>query len=234
MRPLLTAVVFLCGAVVAAPLPKEPPVPEVTKAHITISQNNLKQIGTAFHNFSSANQDALPGDILDKNGKPLLSWRVAILPYVEQETLYGQFKLDEPWDSKNNKPLIEKMPKLYAPIRVKAPVGTTFYQTFTGKDTLFDKHKPQFNIGNIPDGVSNTALVIEAGEPVVWTKPIDIAYDAKKPVPKLGGMFDGVANVARGDGEVFTMKKCPDDKELRKFITVADQEATATDKLLEK
>ncbi len=51
--------------------------------------------------------------ILDKNGKPLLSWRVALLPYIEQDALYRQFKLDEPWDSEHNKKLIAQMPKIY-------------------------------------------------------------------------------------------------------------------------
>ncbi len=52
--------------------------------------------------------------IYDKNGKPLLSWRVQILPYIEQQPLYNEFHLDEPWDSEHNKKLLGKMPKTYA------------------------------------------------------------------------------------------------------------------------
>src|SRR5262249_50595397 len=59
--------------------------------------NNLKQIGVAFHNYLS-NHGAFPASaIYGKDGKPLLSWRVALLPYLEQEALYREFKLDEPW-----------------------------------------------------------------------------------------------------------------------------------------
>src|SRR5262249_54565466 len=145
-----------------------------------------------------------------------------ILPFIEEDTLYRAFKLDEPWDSANNKKLIEKMPKIYAPIRVKSGAGMTFYQTFTGKGALFVDHKPAFKLSTIPNGTSTTAQAVEAGERVVWTKPQDIPFDEKKALPKLGGMFDGECNVARCDGSVFCMKKNPDEKELKKLIMPAD------------
>src|SRR5262249_54507479 len=55
------------------------------------STNNLKQIGLAMHNFHSSN-GRFPADIVDNEGKPLLSWRVAILPFVEQQALFNEFK----------------------------------------------------------------------------------------------------------------------------------------------
>src|SRR6476646_454448 len=62
--------------------------------------NKLKQLALAFHDFADKNGGAFPTDaIRDKNGKALLSWRVALLPFLEEGTLYKQFKLDEPWDS---------------------------------------------------------------------------------------------------------------------------------------
>src|SRR5438477_2970944 len=75
--------------------------------------HNLKQIGLAMHNYRSAN-DAFPMPaITDKNGKPLLSWRVAILPFIEQGELYNKFHTDEPWDSPHNKALLKEMPPTY-------------------------------------------------------------------------------------------------------------------------
>ncbi len=68
-------------------------------AHRAQCTNNLKQIALAYHNVHSATNTFPPPAIADKDGKPLLSWRVAILPYVEQQELYNKFKLDEPWDS---------------------------------------------------------------------------------------------------------------------------------------
>src|SRR5947209_5856729 len=74
-------------------------LPAPTPKELMGSSNNLKQIVIAFHNYASANNNALPNNLYTKDGKALLSWRVVILPYIEQEALYKQFKLDEPWDS---------------------------------------------------------------------------------------------------------------------------------------
>jgi hypothetical protein len=99
--------------------------PPSWKAVVT-SQNNVKQIALAFHNYESTFA-FFPQDVKDKNGKPLLSWRVQILPYIEEDALWKQFKMDEPWDSDTNKKLIEKMPKVFAPVHTKAKAGHTFY-----------------------------------------------------------------------------------------------------------
>ncbi len=225
----LLPVVLLAGmAALPATAAHEP-----TKKELTTSVTNLKQIAIACHEyFDTTNR--LPGNIYSKDGKPLLSWRVAILPYVEQEELYKEFKLDEPWDSANNKKLIDKMPKLYAPVRVKAKAGETFYQTFTGKDALFGEKGPQYKISNIPDGTSNTALVVEAGEPVTWTKPADLPFDQKKDLPKLGGLFDGEFHVGLCDGSVMRVKKDFDAQEMKNLIMPADGNVIDLKKLQKK
>src|SRR5262245_10717321 len=92
------------GLVLAAPAKKEkdePPGP-ITEEQLNQSSKNLKEFGLGWHNFESINGH-LPGNQLDGKGKALLSWRVQILPFIEQDELYKQFKLDEPWDSENNK-----------------------------------------------------------------------------------------------------------------------------------
>jgi hypothetical protein len=231
MRATLLCAVLFGGlaAVVAVPVTQAQESAPITARDIRTAQNNLKQIAIAFHACHDVNAQ-LPRDITDKDGKPLLSWRVAILPYIEEEKLYLQFKLDEPWDSANNKPLVEKMPKLYAPLRVKAKAGETFYQVFTGDGTLFGPKKKTTFVG-ITDGTSNTGMVFEAGEPVVWSKPADMPFDEKKALPKLGGLFDGECNVALCDGSVIRMKKDADEKELKKFIMPADGNVIDIDKL---
>ena len=144
----------------------------------------------------------MPNNVLDaKAKKPLLSWRVHLLPSLEEEQLYKQFKLDEAWDGDTNKKLVEKMPTVFAPIRVKAKPGETFYRGFTGAGTVFEAGA-RYGIAQIPDGTSNTVGVVEAGEPCVWTKPDDLMFDEKKPLPKLGGLFDGDFHVALMDGSV--------------------------------
>src|SRR5262249_1456363 len=158
------------------------------------SQTNLKQIGLALHNFHD-NFGYLPGGIYGPDGKPGLSWRVAILPYIEQDVLFRQFKLDEPWDSEHNKKLIEKMPKQYASPTGSGEPGTTFYRGFTGQGTVMDLRQsgrpgaviPARRFTDITDGTSNTLIVAEAAEAVIWTKPDELAFSPSGPLPKLGG-----------------------------------------------
>ena len=221
--PICTAVFLGVASLIAAPTPKEnkkldPP----TAKELQASQNNLKQIGIAFHSYNDAH-NALPNNLVDKDGKPTLSWRVQLLPYIEETALYKEFKLDEPWDSKTNKALIERMPKLFAPIRVKAEKGGTFYRSFNGPDTAFETGKQVFFPRSFTDGTSNTILVVEAGEACIWTKPDDLPYDAKKPLPKLGGLFDGDFHVVFADGVVKTGngKKMNAD-EFRLLLTMSD------------
>jgi hypothetical protein len=214
----LAVLVAALGAVPDAALAQEKLAP-ATRREMARAVNNMKQIGLAFHAFHDTT-GSFPTDIKDKDGKALLSWRVAILPYIEQDQLYKLFKLNEPWDSANNKPLIAKMPEIYAPIRVKGKEGETFYQTVTGPNTLFDG-KTRRTFVNITDGTSNTGMVFQAAEAVTWSKPADMVLDAKKPL-KLGGMFDGESHVTMGDGSVKTLKKDPDANELKKLINPAD------------
>jgi hypothetical protein len=225
----ILANVFL-ASVLAFPAINADDQAPITKKDLRTSSNNLKQIVLSFHNHNDAYGN-LPTDILDKDGKPLLSWRVAILPFVEEQPLWKQFKMDEPWDSPNNKKLIEKMPKLYAPVRIKAKAGETFYQVFTGEKAPFGgKMKPSIP-GSFPDGTSNTGMVFEAGDPVIWTKPADLAFDEKKALPKLGGLFDGEFHVGMADGSVKLLKKDADEKELKKLIMPGDGESIDFKKL---
>jgi hypothetical protein len=208
------------------PSPEPGPTwPKTTAAHRAQSQNNLKQLALAFHNHLAAYKYFPAAAAFSKGKKPLLSWRVAILPYIEQDALYKQFKLDEPWDSPHNKKLIAKMPKIFALPMVGKPAkaGHTYYQVFTGKDTAFVPGAARGpGVGNFPDGFSNTALVVEAFEPVPWTKPEDVVYDPKKPLPKLGGLFKEGFNVALADGSVRSIGRKAKEVALRRLITPAD------------
>jgi len=139
--------------------------------------NNLKQIGLAMHNYLSDHKAFPPAFSADKAGKPLLSWRVLILPYVEQQALYNEFHLDEPWDSPHNKTLIEKMPALYScpsDLAPKPGAGKTTYLTPRGERTIFPG-AVGVKLKEVVDGTSNTILTIDvpADKAVPWTKPDD-------------------------------------------------------------
>jgi RNA polymerase sigma factor (sigma-70 family) len=200
-------------------------------ANRAISQNNLKQIALAFHNYHDTNQHFPAGAIYSKEGKPLLSWRVAILPFLDQAALYKAFKLDEPWDSEHNKKLLAQMPKVYElPGKKTADKHVTFYRVFAGKDTLFDGEEGK-SLAKIRDGTSNTILALEAADPVVWTKPEELAYADNAALPKLGGYFTGGFNVAMCDGSVRFVSQSVDEKALRLFITPNDGQVVDHDAL---
>jgi hypothetical protein len=183
------------------------------------STNNLRQIAIAMLSMES-NDGVLPTSaIYSKAGKPLLSWRVAILPYIEQNTLYEQFKLDEPWDSEHNKKLLDKMPNVYAPTTGDLKDRTkTYYKVFVGKSAAFEENTP-LKIAAFTDGLSNTILAIEAGDPVPWTKPDDIPFDLKKPLPKLAGPFKGFTLAVFADGHAMSIPATADPKKLLGSIT---------------
>lgn len=147
------------------------------------SSNNLKQIGIALHNYHDVNGVLPAAAIVDKKGKPLLSWRVAILPYIEQDNLYRQFKLDEPWDSPHNIKLSKTVVKVYQLPYGEQKPGITHYRAFVGNGAAFDPIQG-LKLADFLDGTSNTMLAFEAAEGVPWTKPDDIEFDPKKPMLK--------------------------------------------------
>jgi prepilin-type processing-associated H-X9-DG protein len=187
------------------------------------SQNNLKQLAIAMHNYHDKNGHFPPAAVYDKNGKPLLSWRVLLLPYLAEDQLYGEFHLDEPWDSDHNKKLLARMPKVFALNPETAASGETVYQAFVGKGTLFEGRKGT-EIRGILDGTSNTIMFIEAAKTVPWSKPANLLVDAQKPLPKIGGHFSGGANAAFCDGSVRYLSDKIDEATLRALITIAGGE----------
>jgi hypothetical protein len=193
--------------------------------------NNLKQIGLAMHNYHEVYNGLPAAAIIGKKGKPLLSWRVAVLPFVEQDALYRQFKLDEPWDSDHNKKLLDTtaMPRVFAVEGVTKPTDkTTHVQVFRGNGAMFDLvqgHKLQ----SIADGTSNTFMVVMGKTAVPWTKPDDIEYDPKKEAHDFFLWVNDVTNIAFGDGSVRTVSKKAKAASLHALITKAGGEVANVD-----
>jgi RNA polymerase sigma factor (sigma-70 family) len=197
------------------------------------TRNNLRQIGIALQNYASAYGQLPAPAIYDKNGKPLLSWRVALLPFIDQDNLYKQFKLDEPWNSEHNKPLSDHLIKVYAP-----PDGedrekpVTYYQAIVGQGAAWEPRKPMRFPASFIDGTSNTILVVEAATPVPWAKPEDLAYVPDQALPKFGGLFGGAFHALFADGAVHFLSGRADEATLRAAITPAGGEVIDFDKLL--
>lgn len=191
------------------------------------TRHKLKQIGVALHAHHDVFKQLPHPAITDKNGKPLLSWRVAILPYVEQQKLHQLFKLEEPWDSPHNLTLLDKMPDVY-----KVPLATgmkytpeqlknTHYQAFVGANTLFDPAK-KLRLDALPDGTTNTFHVVEAARAVPWTKPEDLTFDQNPIKPRLGGLFPDGFHALMGDAGVQFFPNSYTEAQLRPFVTFND------------
>jgi hypothetical protein len=159
------------------------------------------------HNFHDTHKHFPPAAICDKDGKPLLSWRVAVLPYIDQNELYKQFHLDEPWNSPHNLPLVKTMPDLFADpdpkVRRLAGDGKTTFQVPVGTETIFFN-----NVGTkfseISDGTSMTIMIVEVtpDHAVEWTKPADWEVDLKHPRTGVERTDRNVFTAAWADGSV--------------------------------
>jgi hypothetical protein len=190
-----------------------------TAAAVAQSSNNLKQIGLAMHNYHDANGNMPPAAVCDKKGKPQLSWRVLILPYIEQEALYKKFKLDEPWDSENNKKLLDQMPKVYMIPGQKAAANETHYRVFAGNGAAFEWVKG-VRLIDYTDGTSNTIMVATAATAVPWTKPDELEFDPDQdPTKLLGLVVNGRWQFAMGDGSVRSLNKFPPKDTMKALVT---------------
>ena len=185
------------------------------------SMNHLKQMALAFHNFHAAyrcfpsSQRGVPGAPDSKN--PPCSWRVAILPFIEQQALFEQYRLDEPWDSENNLKLLDQMPDLFRRPGAPSDSTTTNYVGFSGEDTALGESE-NVRIRDIIDGTSNTVLLIEADTDIPWTKPEDFPIED---VSELGLLEEQPILACFADGSVQRIE-VESEADLKKLANVKD------------
>jgi hypothetical protein len=163
------------------------------------SLNNVRQIMLSMHNYHDANGKFPAQAIAQGDGDPLLSWRVAILPYLGEQALYNQFHLDEPWDSDHNIKLLEKMPEVFRNPSDLLDAVTTTYLVPMGKGVGLSSEG--LKMRDITDGTSNTLAVLDVDPElgVPWTKPDDLDIrqndwlDWLRAEGSNAGFFDGSA-----------------------------------------
>jgi hypothetical protein len=183
-------------------------VAEIQVARVT---SNMRELGIAMHSYADSKKTLPAWASYSKEGKPLLSWRVHLLPFLGQEALYKEFHLDEPWDSEHNKKLIPRMPDVYkSPAYLGGEVGKTTFLVPLGPDVAF----PLENKGNrlpadFPDGTSNTILMLDVDDDraVIWTKPGDLEVNQTKPTAGLGNRPSGKFGVLLADGSSHSFPK---------------------------
>lgn len=210
--------VAMSGVLVALLLPAIQAAREAARKNQSLYK--LKQLLLAMHTYADSHKVLPPHASYSADGKPLLSWRVHMLPYLEEQALYEQFHLDEPWDSPHNRTLIEKMPAIYQNPNVSA-TGKTNYLAFVGPACVLDGSPNGISFARISDGSSRTVVIAEADadQAVEWTKPDDIEFEPNRPLAGLGNLRPGGFNVGYCDGRAQFLSKEIDPGVFKALVT---------------
>jgi prepilin-type processing-associated H-X9-DG protein len=239
---VVLAVAIVCGGVLVALLLPAVQAAREAARRITCN-NNMKQIALAMHNYAQKYKSFPPAYVADKNGKPMHSWRVLILPFMEEDSLYRDYRFDEPWDSPHNRALAARMPHVYA-CPSESPTGTpnthTDYAMIVGPNTISDGPTAH-RFSDFTDGTSNTIMVVEAAAAGInWMEPRDL--DFTKMQFRINGGRNGNsnakqneissphargANVALCDGSVRFFSDTVDPKLLKAMTTINGGETVA-------
>jgi hypothetical protein len=194
-----------------------------TAVNRTNASNHLKHIVHALHDYESEHGGLPPAATCDADGKPLLSWRVAILPYLDEGQLHKRFQLDEAWDGPNNRQLLARMPQVYdLPGINKNHDIRTYFRVYVGGGAAFNViPAPGPCLCEFADGTGQTLLVVAAEDAVEWTKPDELTYDPKRPPPRPGYHFGDHqhALVSFADGTIRELSCETDEVTLHALIT---------------
>jgi len=196
---------LLCGGVLLALL-----LPAVQQAREAARRaqcaNNLRQIGLALHNYHDVYGTFPPAVTYSADGKPMHSWRVLLLPFLDQQAMYAQYNFAEPWDSPANSVVTSRIvPTFACPSHPNGSSGGhTPYVALVGPQAAFHPNKGMA-IKDMRDGPSRTIMVVEArNSGIHWAEPRD--FSVGSPVtPGVTGMSSwhaGVFAALFGDGSV--------------------------------
>ncbi len=192
------------------------------RARREVCPNNLKQIGLAMHNYHDRHGCFPAAATFDDRGRPLLSWRVTILPFMEEDALYREFHLNEPWYSPHNRTLLGKMPAAFAcPLNEgrKGWAEMSTYQVIIGPQTMFTGRTAGVRLADVTDGTANTILVVETNDLAPWTAPHDVAFSSASSLGTCGSEHPGGLNAAMADGSVQFIKSTIDPGVLWSLMT---------------
>ncbi len=199
------------------------------------SSNNLKQLSIGMQSYTDVN-GKLSGPFVDPppGVSPLppadrLSWRVEILPYIEQDNVYRSIQRGQAWNSPANQPFTSQPIKTFTDPNDMADANTRF-RCFYDNGALFSTNpKDRIATNAIPDGASNTIMFAESGERVPWAQFNEWAFDPAAPPPPLGHPTRDTFMVGMADGSVRVVKKTVSPAALNAAITRAGNDAPGPD-----
>lgn len=197
--------------------------------------SHLKQLGIAMQNYHDTYRAYPPAYFADADGKPMHSWRVLLLPYLEQGELYKQIRFDEPWDSPHNRKLTESFrPAVYRCPAATGPATETSYVVVTGPETMFPGDHG-LKLREIPDGLSKTISIVEvANSGIHWMEPRDLTLDEAlaginppNRSPAISSNHNGGAIVGWGDSHVSFLPNDLAIDKLRALLTASGGEGVS-------
>lgn len=215
--------------------------------------NNLKQISLGLQNYYSAHGHFPPAYVADADGRPMHSWRVLILPYMEWKSLYDAYDFDEPWNGPNNRKLAGSMPNEYccpSSEDSQYELGMTNYVAVVGPKTVWPEGET-VKMDDIPDGTGNTIMLVEIADPDIrWMEPRDLSFEEavrgvnpksergiSSPHVWCNGYFfhdTPVVHVALADGSVRSLAAGISPKKVEALLTVDGGETIDTDDFVER
>ena len=216
-------------------------VSKFKNAMMEYAENNVgvfeaQQILLAFHNYHDTTRAFPPAYTVDAEGKPLHSWRVQILPFIEEQELYDRIRHDEPWDSEYNSQFHSQMPDIFRGAFDSSPTSTgmTNYVWVVGENTVSDGPSAS-PLSKMVDGTSNTAVLFETRRPICWMAPEDLTLDdLEKGISEDENDVEAGINshvlpngnrvsiVGFGDGSVWLMNSNVPVDVLRAFVIMND------------
>jgi hypothetical protein len=199
----------------------------VRESHLSKCASQLRQLGLALSEYQESHGQFPAPALAGRDGRKLLSWRVAILPQLGHRALYDRFHLDEPWDSPHNRSLLVEMPRVFAcPGGAGHRSGKTPYLVVVGPETDAYSINTPFeptrgaDIRHITDGVSNTILVFETDIAVQWTKPDDLRWTKGEPLPRVASAHAGGSHVVFADSTAKFIKATIEPRILEAILTI--------------
>jgi prepilin-type processing-associated H-X9-DG protein len=218
MKELLARVLFVGGVLCLGTSLLWPRVGSAPARRRSQCVDNLKLLALGLQEYVDVYKCFPPAYIADEQGRPVHSWRVLVLPYIEQKALYDQYDFNEPWDGPNNRELARQMPDVFhcpsdEPLGGAQNDKPTSYVAVVGSETLW-LGSETMPLGEIRDGLSNTILLVEVtNSGIPWTEPRDLPSSAIQaginPPQGLGPSSNhpGDMYVAFADGSVRSIQR---------------------------
>ena len=236
IRPLaMIALGLLVGLFLLTPL-----ADEAGSRRRPSCMNNLKNLSLALLAYHDAQGMFPPAYIADENGRPMHSWRVLILPYLDRQDIWMIYRMNEPWDGPNNRKLADIDLEVFkCPSDTETPTTMTNYVAVVGPNTAWPGTQ-QISLKDLSDGVGQTILLVEvANSGIHWMEPRDlyVAQMAPDINPTAGqgisSFHPGCALVSFADGHTEVLRTTVSSEELRAMLTRSGNEAVDANDTLE-